>query len=93
MGSATLIDLFRGAMVCAVEVGAPFILAALVVGLLSSVLQAATQLSEGALSFIPKVVAVGLVVVLMGPWLLNRLVHFTELTHERVVEVAKGQMR
>jgi flagellar biosynthetic protein FliQ len=93
MGSATVIDLFRGALMCAVEVGAPFIIAALAVGLLASVLQAATQLSEGALSFVPKVAAVGLVLVLMGPWLLSRLVHYTQTTAERVVEVSRGHAR
>ena len=93
MGSGSVIDLFRGALTCAVEVGAPFILAALTVGLLASVLQAATQLSEGALSFVPKVAAVGLVLVLMGPWLLGRLTHFTQTTAERVVEVSRGQVR
>jgi flagellar biosynthetic protein FliQ len=93
MGSASVIDLFRGALVCAVEVGAPFIVAALAVGLLASLLQAATQLSEGALSFVPKVAAVGLVLVFMGPWLLARLTHYTQTTAERVVEVSRGQAR
>jgi flagellar biosynthetic protein FliQ len=93
VGSATVIDLFRGALVCAVEVGAPFVLAALVVGLLASLLQAATQLSEGALSFVPKIAAVGMVLVLMGPWLLGRLVRYTQTTAEKVVEVSRGNVR
>ena len=93
MGSATVIDLFRGALTCAVEVGGPLVLAALAVGLLASLLQAATQLNEGALSFIPKVAAVGLVLVLMGPWLMGRLVRYTQTTAEKIVEVSRGQAR
>jgi flagellar biosynthesis protein FliQ len=93
VGSASIIDLFRGALVTAVEVGAPFIIAALAVGLLASLLQAATQLNEGALSFVPKIAAVGLVLVLMGPWLLGRLTRYTETTAERIVEVSRGKAR
>lgn len=93
MGSASVIDLFRGALMCAIEVGGPFVLAALAVGLLASVLQAATQLSDGALSFVPKVAAIALVLVLMGPWLLARLTHYTQTTAEGLVEVSRGQVR
>jgi flagellar biosynthetic protein FliQ len=91
MGSGALVDLFRQALMVAAEVGAPFILAALAVGLVASLLQAATQLSEGALSFVPKIAAVGLVVALMGPWLLERLTTYTRATADAVVEVGRGR--
>ncbi len=83
-------DLWHLVLTTVIEVGGPFVMAALAVGVLASLLQAATQLQDGALSFVPKIAAVGLVLVLMGPWLLNRLTTFTRTTAEVVVEVGRG---
>jgi flagellar biosynthesis protein FliQ len=85
-----LLDVWRHALTTAIEVGAPFVGAALIVGLLASLLMAATQLNEGAVSFVPKVAALALVLTLMGPWLLGRLVRFTQSTADNIVEVGKG---
>lgn len=90
MSSAALLDLWRAALTCVVEVGGPFVLAALAVGVLASLLQAATQLNDGALSFVPKLAAVGLVLALMGPWLLGRLTQLTTTAAATVVEVGRG---
>ena len=54
---------------------------------------AATQLQESALSFVPKVAALALVLLLMGPWLLGRLTRFTQATADRIVEVGHGRSR
>ena len=90
MTTDSLLDVWRLALVTAVEVGGPFVAAALAVGLIASLLMAATQLQEGALSFVPKVAALALVLLLMGPWLLGRLTRFTRATAERIVEVGHG---
>jgi flagellar biosynthetic protein FliQ len=58
-------------------VSAPLLLTALVTGLLVSVFQAATQINEMTLSFIPKLLAIFAVMVLAGPWILNVMVDFT----------------
>jgi flagellar biosynthetic protein FliQ len=55
----------------------PTLVVSLVVGLAVSVFQAVTQIQEMTLSFIPKVFAIGLVIVLLGPWMLNTLIAFT----------------
>src|SRR5262249_34280171 len=86
-----LLDVWRQALSTAVSVGAPFVGAALVVGLLAALLMAATQLHADAGSFVPKVAALALVRVLMGPWLLGRLVRFTQNTADHIVEVGKGR--
>ena len=57
-------------------VAAPLLLVALGVGLIISIFQAATQINEATLSFIPKLVAVFLTMVLAGPWILARMVSF-----------------
>jgi flagellar biosynthetic protein FliQ len=61
----------------ALKVGAPFLIAGLVVGLLVSVFQAATQIQEQTLQFIPKIVAMAVVIVVGGPWMLDQLLAYT----------------
>ena len=55
----------------------PLLLAALVIGLLVGVFQAATQINEMTLSFIPKVLAMAAVLALTGPWMIRQLVEYT----------------
>jgi flagellar biosynthesis protein FliQ len=70
------IDLIRSAVFLALLTAAPLLLAALVVGVLISVLQTITQIQEQTLTFIPKLLAMAVVFVLMLPWLLNQLVGY-----------------
>lgn len=65
------------AMWLTLQVSLPILGVSLVVGLLVSIFQAVTQLQEPTLSFIPKILAVVLVIVLAGPWMLNSLLSFT----------------
>jgi flagellar biosynthetic protein FliQ len=65
------------ALYVAMLVGAPLLLTALAVGLLIGMIQAATQINEMTLSFIPKLIAMSLVMVITGPWMLRTLVQFT----------------
>ena len=59
---------------------APLLLVVLVVGLLVSIFQAATQINESTLSFVPKIVAAVLVLVIAGPWMLATLVEYIQRT-------------
>jgi flagellar biosynthesis protein FliQ len=93
VSTESLLDVFRLALTTAVEVGGPFVLAALVVGLLASLIMAATQLNETALTFAPKVAALAFVLMFMGPWLLGRLTRFTHAVADRIVEVGHGGRR
>ncbi|MDX1795236.1 MAG: flagellar biosynthesis protein FliQ [Hydrogenovibrio sp.] len=63
---------------------APLLLPALAVGLLVGMFQAATQINEMTLSFIPKVAIVGLVLVMAGPWMLTTLISFTKELYENI---------
>jgi flagellar biosynthetic protein FliQ len=60
----------------ALMISAPLLAVTLVVGLAISILQVATQVQEAALTFIPKIIAAVMVLVLAGPWMLKRLVAF-----------------
>ncbi len=61
-------------------VSAPILIAVLVVGLVVSVFQAATQINEATLSFVPKVVAAVAVLAIAGPWMLTMLVEYIQRT-------------
>ena len=56
---------------------APMLLAAMVVGLFISIFQAATQINEQTMTFIPKIVAVFLTLLIFGPWIIELLITFT----------------
>ena len=72
-----VINLVRQALEVTVLLAAPMLLAALVMGLIVSVFQAATQINEMTLSFIPKLLAIFAAAVFAGPWMLSLLVDFT----------------
>ena len=67
------------AMKVALALAAPLLLVALVTGLIISILQAATQINEMTLSFIPKIIAVFIAIIIAGPWMLNLLLDYVGL--------------
>ena len=77
MNQDTVVNLATQAISLSLKIAGPLLLVALVVGLLVSVFQAVTQIQEQSLSLIPKIAAVGVVVVLLGPWMLGQLVAYT----------------
>lgn len=63
-------------MKVALAIAAPLLLTSLFTGLLVSILQASTQLNESTLSFIPKIIALVLVLIVLGPWMLETLMDY-----------------
>ncbi|EQD24004.1 MAG: FliQ1 [Leptospirillum sp. Group IV 'UBA BS'] len=72
-----ILALSQSAVVTAGIILLPILTAALVVGLLVGIFQATTQIQEMTLSFLPKLVAIGLIFYLAGPWFLRVLIGFT----------------
>ncbi len=68
-------------------VAAPVLLTILAVGLIVSIFQAATQIHEATLSFVPKVVATVAVLAVAGPWMLNTLVEYLQRTLQAIPSV------
>lgn len=89
MNNAELLDLWREALTVLTTVAAPIILVALAVGLLTSLLQAATQLNDSTLSFVPKIAALLVVLALGGGWLLDRLGGHLTQSFGDVVEIGR----
>jgi flagellar biosynthesis protein FliQ len=73
MTPETVMTMAHQAMYVALLLAAPLLLVALVVGLVVSLFQAATQINESTLSFIPKLLAVAVTLVIAGPWMLTTL--------------------
>lgn len=76
-------------MLLAVTAG-PVVLVALIVGLIMSVVQATTQIQEPTLSFVPKIICVGLALVALGPHITQTLVTFLRLCFGRAAMVLHG---
>lgn len=72
-----VINLVQSALFMLIVVSAPIMGVALLVGLLVSVLQAATQINEMTLTFIPKLLAMFVVLVVAGPWMVSTLMDYT----------------
>ncbi|MCQ4347294.1 flagellar biosynthesis protein FliQ [Pseudomonas stutzeri] len=77
MTPESVMDLAYQGMRVTLMLAGPLLLTALLVGLLISLFQAATQINEMTLSFIPKILAVFTVLVLAGPWMIQLIVDFT----------------
>lgn len=67
----------------------PLLISALVVGLVVSIFQAVTQINEATLTFIPKMVVVGLVLVLAAPWMMDVMNHFTVQLFENLGDMVR----
>lgn len=78
MNAQEVITLGQQALYMTVLVSAPLLITALVVGLVVSVLQAATQINEMTLSFLPKLLAMFLVLIAAGPWMLALIVDYLQ---------------
>ena len=77
MNQDVVVSLTMDAISVAMKIAVPMLLAGLVVGLIVSVFQAVTQIQEQTLAFIPKVVALVVVMLLFGPWMLGQLETYT----------------
>ena len=77
MNQDTVVSIVTHAMEVGLKVSLPILLVGLIVGLVISVFQAVTQIQEQTLSFIPKVLGLVVVIVVMGPWMLNQILSWT----------------
>ncbi|MBQ49033.1 MAG: flagellar biosynthetic protein FliQ [Zetaproteobacteria bacterium] len=83
MTEQTVIDIGTKTVWVAIKVAAPALLSILIMGLVVSIFQAATQINEQTLSFIPKILAMTVILVIFGPFILQTMMGFT-------VEIMKG---
>ena len=84
MTPEVVMTLGQRALEMALMLAAPMLLAALVIGLLVGIFQAATQINEMTLSFIPKLLGLATVLVVAGPWMLKEFIGYTRLLIESI---------
>ncbi|MDK2865867.1 MAG: flagellar biosynthesis protein FliQ [Clostridiales bacterium] len=77
MTESMIIDVFSESIKTILLLSAPMLLSGLLVGLIIAIFQATTQIQEATLAFVPKIIAVFLVLMFAGSWILNTLVNFT----------------
>jgi flagellar biosynthetic protein FliQ len=77
MNPEMVVTIGRHALEMTLMLAAPLLLTALAVGLLVGIFQAATQINEMTLSFIPKLLAMAAVLAMTGPWMIRQLVEYT----------------
>ncbi|MFN0053296.1 MAG: flagellar biosynthesis protein FliQ [Planctomycetales bacterium] len=84
MSAESAVDLVRQATWLALVLGAPALIVSIAVGLLFSVLQAATQVQEQTLSFVPRLIAVVVTLLVLLPWSLQRLVDYSTTLFQEI---------
>jgi flagellar biosynthesis protein FliQ len=77
----------RDGMLVMLKLGGPPLMVALAVGLIISLLQAITQINEATLAFVPKVLALGVALVLLGPFMLSTLSDYTHILFDRLIAI------
>jgi flagellar biosynthesis protein FliQ len=83
------IELAKNAMTMILMISAPMLMFGLIVGLLVSIFQAATQINEFTLAFVPKILAVMAAGALFGPWILNNMVTYTSSLFEQLPNLVR----
>ena len=87
MTPEVVMSIGREAIEMTLILSGPLLLAALVIGLIISIFQAATQINEQTLSFIPKLVGTFLVLILAGPWMLQMMVDYIRRLFESIPQI------
>ena len=84
MTPATVIDIGRQAVEVMLLISAPLFISALATGLLISIFQAATQINEATLSFVPKLVVIFVVLIVTGPWMIATMTDYMRRLFEGI---------
>jgi flagellar biosynthetic protein FliQ len=87
MEAGPLIDISREAIFVMIKVSLPILLVALIVGIIISLFQALTQIQENTLSFVPKLVAVFLCLILFMPYMVSTLKTFSDHINEKIISL------
>lgn len=89
MNEELIIKLGQDALRTTAMIAGPILLTTLAIGLVVSIFQALTQINESTLTFIPKMIAVALVIVLAGPWMLDIMTSYTSNLFENIATMVR----
>ncbi len=84
-----IMGIIKDALSTAMLVAAPILLVSIIVGLLISIFQATTQIQEQTLTFVPKLIAIAVVGLIAGSWMLNTIIRFTERIFDVIANIVQ----
>jgi flagellar biosynthetic protein FliQ len=87
MSQDQVLSIFKEALWITLQVAGPVLIISIIVGLVISVIQAATQIHEQTLTFVPKLIAIALVLLLTGTWVMNVMNDFTKQIFEVIANI------
>lgn len=87
MSVSQVMEVMQAAMVVALKVAGPILVASMLVGLVISILQAATQIHEQTVSFVPKLFTIAVVMVVLGPWIMQTMNDFAQYIFGLIVSL------
>lgn len=87
MNQGELIEIFRAAMNIAFKLAAPMLITSLIIGLVVAVFQAATQIHEQTLTFLPKLLVIALVLLVLGSWMMTLMSDFFGLIFDKIAGI------
>lgn len=89
MSENLLMGVIKDAITTGLTVAAPILVVSIIVGLIISVFQATTQIQEQTLTFVPKLIAVAVIGIITGSWMLHSIVSFTERIFDLIANIAQ----
>lgn len=89
MNSQQVIDCINQLLYVTIEIGLPILGSVLLLGLLISIFQAATQINEATLSFLPKIAAIIVILMILSPWFLRKMTDYTKETYAKIPEISR----
>lgn len=89
MSQDAVLEVFHDALMLALLLCGPMLIISIIVGLVISIIQAATQVHEQTITFVPKLVAIALILLLTGPWMMNRMNEFTVKLFDLISQISQ----
>jgi flagellar biosynthetic protein FliQ len=90
MNEDIVLQLGQDAIKTMAMISAPLLLSTLIIGLIVSIFQALTQINENTLTFVPKMIVIGLVIILAGPWMIDVMKTYTINLFDNMATIVRG---
>lgn len=87
MGSGDIMMVFQEGMLVLLKIAGPILLASIIVGLIVAIFQAATQIHEQTLTFVPKLAIIGIILLLSGGWMMRMMVEYVQMLFNMIASL------
>lgn len=88
MNEVNVLEVAKNALMVGIQISLPLLLTSLVVGTVIGIMMAATQIQEFTLTFVPKLIAMGIVMLVAGPWMLRCIIGFSRIIFQQIPTIA-----